>query len=88
MKGAAAVVARPEGDAVVVGPLFQAAKVALSFSLVPLAAVVATNARTMSSTRVVVRCPTQFGPVVAVRCRAAPRDRGGDLRRQRVVRAG
>jgi hypothetical protein len=68
LRGAAAVVARAEADAVGVSPLFQAAKVALSFALVPLAAVVATNARTMSTTRVVVRSAIQFGPVLAVLC--------------------
>ena len=68
VRGAAAVLARAEGDALAAGALFQAAKVALSFSLVPIAAAVATNARAMSPTRVVARWAIQFGPGLAVLC--------------------
>lgn len=51
-----------------VAALFVAAKVCLSFSLVPIAAIVATASRTMSTSRLAVRWSINIGPFVAALC--------------------
>ena len=57
--------ARPVGEASVAA-LFAAAKVCFSLALMPLAAMILTNARTMSSSRIPVRWLIRFGVEVGV----------------------
>lgn len=47
-RGAAAVLADHQGDAAAVSALFTAAKITLSFALIPIAAMATANARTMA----------------------------------------
>lgn len=68
LRATATMLADEGADPSSVAALFVAAKVCLSFSLVPIAAIVATASRTMSASRLAVRWSINIGPFLAALC--------------------
>jgi hypothetical protein len=68
LRATAAILADESANPSSVAALFVAAKVCLSFSLVPIAAIVVTASRTMSASGLAVRWSINIGPFVAALC--------------------
>jgi hypothetical protein len=68
LRATSTILADEHADPSSVAALFVAAKVCLSLSLVPIAAVVATASRAMSATRLAVRWSINIGPFLAALC--------------------
>jgi hypothetical protein len=68
LRATATVLADERASPSSVAALFVAAKVCLSFSLVPIAAMVATASRAMSASGLIVRWSTNIGPYLAILC--------------------